>query len=248
MATIQSTIDIIATWSVEDQLALMHTISGRLLGHGAAIGAAAAASKGKSTKAIAKNPDAPKREGNWWVKATQHVRGHLAELIAADKAAGTVIKGTAPITVSSMLKDAGLLSAELLPTAEQVHEMYAKYKDEPPAPKSSSGSVASKGSGTGSAKTKFSDLSDEEKKAKRSEAAKKAAATRAANKASKETKPTDVGEHADGRTICTFRGERYLRIDNCLWNASTEKWVGELKEDGTIDTTVEEPEIEAGDE
>ena len=193
MSAIQSTIDLIATWPVEDQLALMHTISGRLLGHGAAIGAAAAAApKGKSKAKTVKDPDAPKREGNWWVKATQHVRGHLAELIAADKEAGIVIKGTAPITVSSMLKDAGELSAELLPTAEQVAAMYEKYKEEPPAPKSSSASVASGGSAAGSAKSKHSELSEEEKKAKRSEAAKKAAATRAANKAKKAAEEAGV--------------------------------------------------------
>jgi hypothetical protein len=180
MSTIQSTIDLIATWPVEQQLALMHSISGRLLGHSAAIGAAAP--KGKSK--VVKDADAPKREGNWWVKATQHVRGHLAELIAADKEAGIAVKGTAPITVSSMLKDAGELSQELLPTAEQVAAMYEKYKEDPPAPKSSA-STGSASSGGGSAKSKHSELSEEEKKAKRSEAAKKAAATRAANKAAK---------------------------------------------------------------
>ena len=185
MAANKTTFDLIATWPVEEQLALMHSISGRLLGHGAAIGAAAAAPKTKSKVAkAAAAADAPKREGNWWVKATQHVREHLSELIAADKAAGTVIKGTAPITVSSMLKDAGELSQEILPTKEQVVAMYEKYKEDPPAPKSSA-STASGGSDAGSAKSKFSELSEEEKKAKRSEAAKKAAATRAANKAAK---------------------------------------------------------------
>lgn len=173
MATNKSTFDLIATWPVEEQLALMHSISGRLLGHAAAL-----VPKAK-TKVV--DPDAPKREGNWWVKATQHVRGHLSDLIAADKAAGIAIKGTAPITVSSMLKDAGELSQEILPTKEQVVAMYEQYKEDPPAPKS----VASGGSATGSAKSKASELTEEEKKAKRSEAAKKAAATRAANKAKK---------------------------------------------------------------
>lgn len=184
MAANKSTFDLIATWPVEEQLALMHSISGRLLGHGAAIGAAAAAPKGKTKAAKTADPDAPKREGSWWIKATQHVREHLSELIAADKAAGVAVKGTAPITVSSMLKDAGELSQEMLPTKEQVVAMYEKYKEDPPAPKSSA-STASGGSAAGSAKSKHSELSEEEKKAKRSEAAKKAAATRAANKAAK---------------------------------------------------------------
>jgi hypothetical protein len=183
MSSIQPTIDLIATWPVEEQLALMHSISGRLLGHGAAIGAAATKGKAKAAKA-APAADAPKREGSWWIKATQHVREHLSELIAADKAAGVAVKGTAPITVSSMLKDAGELSQELLPTKEQVVAMYEKYKEDPPAPKSSA-STSSGGSAAGSAKSKHSELSEEEKKAKRSEAAKKAAATRAANKAAK---------------------------------------------------------------
>jgi len=244
-ATIQKTLDLIASWSVEDQLSLMHSISGRLLGHGAAIGTV---SKSKASKA-AKDPDAPKRESNWWIKATQHVRAQLAETIAADKEAGVKVDGKAPIRVASMLKDAGEMSAEHLPTQEEIVAMYEKFKADPPPTKSSSASVASKGSGTSSKKSKFSELSEEEQKARRSEAAKKAAATRAANKAAKEsapqeTAPTDVGEHTDGRTICTFRGKRYLRIDNCLWDAGTEKWVGELGEDGTIDTKAEEPEFE----
>jgi hypothetical protein len=144
---------------------------------------------GKGGRAAAKDPSAPKREANWWIKATVNIRSMLKAHIEADntaraEAGESKIAGTAPTTVASMLKDAGQLGKDTEPTEEQVLAMYEQYKAEPPAPKSGS-STASKGSSTGSAKSKFSSLSPEEQKARRSEAAKKAAATRAANKAAK---------------------------------------------------------------
>ena len=262
MAANKSTFDLIATWPVEEQLALMHSISGRLLGHGLAV-AAIGAVKTKSKVAKTADPDAPKREGSWWIKATQHVREHLSDLIAADKAAGVAVKGTAPITVSSMLKDAGELSQELLPTKEQVVAMYEKYKEDPPAPKSSA-STASGGSAAGSAKSKHSELSEEEKKARRSEAAKKAAATRKANKEAAAAlaaggggaaggagpvAPKNTGEETeDGREIWTIGGKRYAKVETALWDAETLAWAGELQEDGSIDATAAEPELEMADE
>jgi hypothetical protein len=144
---------------------------------------------GKGGRATAKDPSAPKREANWWIKATVNIRSMLKAHIEADNAARAEageakIAGTAPTTIASMLREAGQLGKDTEPTEEEVLAMYEQYKAEPPAPKSG-GSTASKGSSTGSAKTKFSSLSPEEQKAKRSEAAKKAAATRAANKAAR---------------------------------------------------------------
>jgi hypothetical protein len=144
---------------------------------------------GKGGRATAKDPSAPKREANWWIKATVNIRSMLKAHIEADNAARAEageakIAGTAPTTIASMLREAGQLGKDREPTEEEVLAMYDQYKADPPAPKSG-GSTASKGSSTGSAKTKFSTLSPEEQKAKRSEAAKKAAATRAANKAAK---------------------------------------------------------------
>ena len=234
--------------SVEERLKLVNLLTASMLGASAAIAAIPKAAVGKAS---AKAADAPKREGNWWVKATQHVRGLLADAIKADKEAGGKPSGTAPIVVSSMLKEAGQLSADKLPSAEEVLAMYEEYKVNPPAPKSASGSVASKGSATGSAKTKFSDLSEEDKKARRSEAAKKAAITRAANKAAKaeSSAPSNTGKTTDdGMEIWLVGGKRYAKVESFLWDAETRAWAGELKEDGTIDADAAEPELEVADE
>ncbi len=140
-----------------------------------------------------KDPSAPKREANWWIKATQYVRSLLADQIKADNEARVAagdkkLPGTVPTTVASMLKDAGKLSADITPSEDEVLEMYESYKEAPPAPKKAS-STASSGSSAKSSKSKYAGMSEEEaeaaKKAARSEAAKKAAATRAANKAKK---------------------------------------------------------------
>ena len=158
-----------------------------------ALEASVAKTAKSSSSKKAKDPDAPKREPNWWIKATQRVRGILKGQIEADNLAledGRKIAGTAPTTVSSMLKDAGKLTPNTWEEIEEadVLDAYETYKHDPPAPKpkkvSAASSVASEGSKA--SKSKFADLSDEEKASKRSEAAKKAAATRKANKAKKE--------------------------------------------------------------
>ncbi|NDE17634.1 hypothetical protein EBZ80_22180, partial [bacterium] len=150
---------------------------------------AKATSKGRK----AKDPSAPKREANWWIKATQYVRSVLADQIAADNEARVAdgekkLPGTVPTTVASMLKDAGKLSADVTPSEDEVMAAYESYKAEPPAPKKAS-STASSGSSAKSSKSKYAGMTPEEaeaeKKRVRSEAAKKAAATRAANKAKK---------------------------------------------------------------
>jgi len=139
----------------------------------------------KSTKK-AKNPDAPKQEPNWWLKATQHVRGilkpHIAEMNASLAEGDKKIPGTAPVAVTKLLKDQGIISSENWEVAEEdVMTAFATFRKN----LSEAGSVASKAS-KASSKPKFADLSDEEKSSIRSVAAKKAAATRAANKAKKE--------------------------------------------------------------
>jgi hypothetical protein len=149
-------------------------------------------------KRKAKDPSAPKREANWWIKATQHVRSLLAEQIAADNEARVAdgdkkLPGTVPTTVASMLKDAGKLSADVTPSEEEVLAAYESYKAEPPAPKKAS-STASSGSSAKSSKSKYAGMTPEEAEAakkRRSEAAKKAAATRAANKAKKAAEEED---------------------------------------------------------
>lgn len=182
----QQLVEAVVAKPVEDRRAIMAALMEALvLGGPVALPAVGKGGKG----AAAKDPSAPKREANWWIKATVSIRAVLKPHIEADNAARAAagegkIAGTAPTTVASMLREAGQLSAEVRPSDEEVLAMYEQYKADPPAPKSSA-STASKGSSTGSAKSKFSELTDEEKAAKRSLAAKKAAATRKANKEAK---------------------------------------------------------------
>jgi hypothetical protein len=251
MATVETVVASALELSVEDRLQVLHQLTASLLGASAAVAAIPKAASGKK----AKSPDAPKRELTWWIKATMEVRKIL-------KTTGDELEVTTPPRVASMLKGAGQLADGLFPSDEEVLAMYEEYKANPPAPKSSS-STASKGSSTGSAKTKFSDLSEEEKKARRSEAGKKAAATRAANKAAREAEvdggatpkpakpaiirkpagPTKTDEETtDGREIWVIGGKRYARAEDFLWDAKTLKWAGALNKDGSIDTEAEEME------
>ena len=204
----------------------------------------------------AKDPDAPKRETTWWIKATQRVREILKSHIEADKSAlgegGKKISGTAPVTVSSMLKDAGKLTADTWEDIEEadILEAYETYKSDPPAPKpkkaSSASSVASEGSkASKSSKPKFADLSEEDQKAARSERAKKAAATRAANKAKKEApveapKPAseeevleakpwkgNIGKGSKDYERIDYKGLAYIYTTDSeylgVWNEKTKK-------------------------
>lgn len=151
--------------------------------------------------ATAKDPDAPKREATWWIKATQHVREVLKAQIEADNASlvaegGKKQAGTVPVRVASMLKAAGKLSDEAMPEDDEIFEAYEEFKMNPPEPKmpalreaaaaKKAGSVSSSTGSKASSKPKFAELSEEEQTAARKARAIKAAATRAANKAAKE--------------------------------------------------------------
>jgi hypothetical protein len=85
------------------------------------------------------------------------------------------------------------------------------------------GSVASKPSKA--SKTKFADLSDEEKTEKRKASAAKAAATRKAKKEAAAAAEAEVAEPKED-VPWMHGGVAYLRIDNNLWEAETDKWVG----------------------
>ena len=132
-----------------------------------------------------KDPDAPKKEPNWWLKATEHVRGilkpHITEMNSSLAEGDKKIPGTAPVAVTKLLKDQGVISSEGWDVAEEaVMAAFATFREN----LSEVGSTTSKASKV--SKPKFSELSEDEQKSRRSEIAKKAAATRAANKAKKE--------------------------------------------------------------
>ena len=158
-------------------------------------------------KRKAKDPSAPKREGNWWIKATGHVRDVLRPVLDAEREAGEKPSGTAPVRVASMLKDAGELSADVTPSDEAILAAYERFKEAPP-PTKKEGSTASSGSATKSSRSKYAGMSEEEaeaaKKLARSEAAKKAAATRAANKAKKAAE--EAGEDVEEALVTALTG------------------------------------------
>ena len=198
--------------------------------------------KASSKASKPKDPNAPKREANYFIKATAVVREILKPAIDAHNAAlgsdEKKLPGTAPVRVSSMLKDAGLLSETLMPTAAQVHEAFQRFLSNPPEvkPKKAS-SVASEGSEPKAAKKPKVELSDEEKAAERKVRTAKAAATKAAKKATLEVKPDD---NVDMPFM--FKGQSYLRIANSLWTAGSDEWVGEFNPTTqTIDTSAKEP-------
>jgi hypothetical protein len=97
----------------------------------------------KPTKATpskkAKDPDAPKKEATWWIKATVQIREmlkptideHNSSLASGEKK----LAGTVPTTVGSMLKAKGQLDKDTMPTLEQVVEAFEAYLENPPEPK-----------------------------------------------------------------------------------------------------------------
>ena len=211
--------------------------------------ASAPATPTKPAKAL-KVPDAPAKpkaptaepkEPSWWVKATAHVRAVLKPATDAHNAALTEgakkITGTAVMSVASALKKASLLADGLMPSDAQILEAFRNYVANPPEPKA--GSTSSTASGGSKPKAAKVPLTEEEATAVRAAKAAKAKATREANKAKKAApvvEPfTDMPWAHEGHT--------YLRIENSLWDAGTDVWVGVYDpETNSIDTTAPEPE------
>jgi len=184
----------------------------------------------------------PKREPNYFIKATALVRDILKPSIEAHNSKlgpdDKKLPGTAPVRIASMLKDAGLLSDSLTPTPEQVRQTFQLFLTNPPEikPKKAS-SVASDDSEPKATKKPKVELTDEEKAAQRKVRAAKAAATKAAQKKLQVNPDTNVD------MPFVFDGKRYLRIANSLWDAASDEWVGEFNPaNQTIDLTAKEPE------
>lgn len=175
------------------------------------------ASKPKASSKKPKDPDAPKKEANYFIKATTRVRAvlkpHIEEYNSSLGEGEKKLAGTAPITVSSMLKDAGLLSDTIEPSEEEIVEYFEKLKADPSiigkknaplreAAKARKAASIASGASEASADSKKSkaskvELSDEEKAAERKARAAKAAATRAANKAKKEAEAAAAAAAAE---------------------------------------------------
>ena len=165
----------------------------------------------------AKDPDAPKREANWFIKALTPVRAALKPLFEAHNSAlpegAKKLNGADAPRVGRILNETGLMSKDVQPTEAQIKDAFQLFltgeggEAKGPAQRaakaardSAKSSVASGGSSSKAGKPK-AEVSDEEAAAKRAAKAAKAAATRAANKAKKAEpapeKPEEVNEEAE---------------------------------------------------
>jgi len=220
-----------ARLSHEERLDLAISLLSSLKGSTSAVTPTMAPKAEKATKP--KDPDAPKKETTWWIKRTQHVREILKPLIEEHNAsAEKKLAGTAPVRVASMLKDAGLLSEEMQPSNGQIQQYFKTFLTSPPEAKKAPSVASEASTDSKGAKKPRAEMTEEQKKAKRE----KAAATRAANKAKKESPEpfTDMPWIHEGKS--------YLRVDNSLWDAATDVWVGEWNPvTKIIDTKAAEP-------
>jgi len=193
----------------------------------------------KPTKATpskkAKDPDAPKQEATWWIKATVQIREMLKPTINEHNASlgsgEKKLAGTVPTTVASMLKAKNLLDKNTMPTLEQVVEAFEAYLENPPEPKgpalraaaeakkassvSSGSSVASEGK----ARKPRGPMSEEKKAAM--------LAKRAATKAAKEAASAPAPEAEEAEEVV----EEVTAAAPAEETVKAYKWMGKIGKD-----------------
>jgi hypothetical protein len=140
----------------------------------------------KPVKAKKENdPNAPKKEATWWVKRTQDVRKAILDEIVAEnvsrKARGEKGLTTPHTTVASMLRDAGKLSKDVMPSVDDIRATWVSFLESPPEPKPKPVKKAAAEPSEPKPKPVKKELTDDEKAAKKE----KTKATREANKAAK---------------------------------------------------------------
>jgi hypothetical protein len=87
-----------------------------------------------------KDPNAPKKEATWWVKRTCEVREAIKEEITAEnasrKARGeNALPAVVAVRVASMLRDAGKLTQEVMPSVDDIRATWASFLVCPPEAK-----------------------------------------------------------------------------------------------------------------
>lgn len=88
------------------------------------------AQEGKVSKAKKeKDPNAPKKEANWWIQGTQNVITRLQVLLPenTDELKKPIVRTNIP----KLLKERGQLTKESLPTDDQVTQAYKDWKEDP---------------------------------------------------------------------------------------------------------------------
>jgi hypothetical protein len=136
-----------------------------------------------------KDPDAPKKEATWWVKRTCEVREAIKEEITAENASRKArgekaLPAVVAVRVASMLRDAGKLTQDVMPSVDDIRATWSAFLESPPEtkPKPVKKADASPAEPKPVKEPKAKkELTDDEKAAKKE----KAKASREANKAAK---------------------------------------------------------------
>lgn len=131
-----------------------------------------------------RDPNAPKKEATWWVKRTCEVRYVLKDVIAAEnterKSRGeNALPAIVAVRVASMLRDAGKLTKDDMPSDDDILATWTSFLASPPEtkPKPVKKSDSSETSATLTKEPKVKKvLTDDEKAAKKEAAAAKKAA------------------------------------------------------------------------
>jgi hypothetical protein len=133
-----------------------------------------------------RDPDAPKKEATWWVKRTCEVRDVLKDVIAAEnterKSRGeNALPAIVAVRVASMLRDAGKLTKDDMPSHDDILATWTSFLASPPEtkPKPVKKSDSSEPKPVKEPKVKKV-LTDDEKAAKKEAAAAKKAAKKEA--------------------------------------------------------------------
>ena len=127
--TRETIIESFKTLPVADQWAVMES----------ALKALKASSKPTKVKKV-KDPNAPKKEATWWVKRTCEVRDHLKDMIAEENTARKsrgehALPAIVAVRVASMLRDAGKLTKDTMPSHEDILETWSTFLASPPETK-----------------------------------------------------------------------------------------------------------------
>jgi hypothetical protein len=175
--TRETIIESFKTLPVADQWAVMES----------ALKALKASSKPTKVKKV-KDPNAPKKEATWWVKRTCEVRDHLKDMIAEENTARKsrgehALPAIVAVRVASMLRDAGTLTKDTMPSHDDILATWSTFLASPPEtkpkPEKKVKAESSEPAASKPVKAK-KELTEEEKAAKKEKTAAKKAEKKAA--------------------------------------------------------------------
>jgi hypothetical protein len=129
MSTTTSIIDSFKTLPIADMWVVMES----------ALKVLKTSSKPTKVKKV-RDPDAPKKEATWWVKRTCEVRYVLKDVIAAEnterKSRGeNALPAIVAVRVASMLRDAGKLTKDDMPSDDDILATWTSFLASPPETK-----------------------------------------------------------------------------------------------------------------